>query len=87
MPGAPRARAPAVMCWTPTASRYMDPMFRRPGPCVRDEAEDLVEDVVNVLKRPRVRRDRDELGYLLRALSNTYKSRYRSAAQRPRERN
>jgi len=39
-----------------------------------------------VLKRPRWLRNRDEIGYLLRALRNTYNSRYRSAAQRPRER-
>ena len=50
----------------------------------RHEAEDLVQDTfVNVLKRPRfVRRDR-ELGYLLRALRNTYYSQYRTAARRP----
>jgi RNA polymerase sigma-70 factor, ECF subfamily len=33
-----------------------------------------------------VLRNRDEIGYLLRALRNTYNSRYRIAAQRPRER-
>jgi RNA polymerase sigma-70 factor (ECF subfamily) len=53
----------------------------------RDDAEDLVQETfVNVLKRPRWVRNRDEIGYLLRALRNTYNSRYRSAAQRPRER-
>jgi RNA polymerase sigma-70 factor, ECF subfamily len=50
----------------------------------RHGAEDLVQETLaRVLKRPRfVRRDR-ELGYLLRALRNTYSSRYRTAARRP----
>ena len=48
------------------------------------DAEDLVQETfARVLKRRRfVRRDR-ELGYLLRALRNTYASRYRAAARRP----
>ena len=37
----------------------------------------------NVLKRPRLLRKDNELGYLLRALRNTYNSRYRVIAQRP----
>ena len=50
----------------------------------RHDAEDLVQETfARVLKRPRfVRRDH-ELGYLLRALRNTYASRYRTAARRP----
>jgi len=50
----------------------------------RPDAEDLVQETfAQVLKRPRfVRRDR-ELGYLLRALRNTYYSRCRTAARRP----
>ena len=50
----------------------------------RHDAEDLVQETLaRVLKRPRfVRRDH-ELGYLLRALRNTYASRYRTAARRP----
>ena len=50
----------------------------------RDDAEDLVQETfVRVLGRPRfVRRDR-ELGYLLRALRNTYYSWHRAAARRP----
>ncbi|MBV8735342.1 MAG: RNA polymerase sigma factor [Solirubrobacterales bacterium] len=53
----------------------------------RHDAEDLVQETfVNVLKRPRWLRNPDEIGYLLRALRNTYNSRYRSAAQRPQER-
>src|ERR1700751_4005951 len=50
----------------------------------RHDAEDLVQDtLVNVLKRPRLLRKDNELGYLLRALRNTYNSRYRMIAQRP----
>jgi RNA polymerase sigma-70 factor, ECF subfamily len=52
----------------------------------RHDAEDLVQDtLVNVLKRPRLLRKHNELGYLLRALRNTYNSRYRVIAQRPIE--
>ena len=50
----------------------------------RQDAEDLVQDTfVNVLKRPRLLRKDNELGYLLRAMRNTYSSRYRVIAQRP----
>ncbi|MBV8710919.1 MAG: RNA polymerase sigma factor [Solirubrobacterales bacterium] len=50
----------------------------------RHEAEDLVQETfARVLKRPRfVTRDH-ELGYLLRALRNTYYSNYRAIARRP----
>ena len=50
----------------------------------RHDAEDLVQDtLVNVLKRPRLLRKDNDLGYLLRAMRNTYNSRYRVIAQRP----
>src|ERR1700742_4490872 len=50
----------------------------------RHDAEDLVQDtLVNVLKRPRLLRKDNGLGYLLRAMRNTYNSRYRVIAQRP----
>ncbi len=70
-------------------SRHIDHLFRAAWALCgsREDAEDLVQETfVNVLKRPRWLRNRDEIGYLLRALRNTYNSRYRSAAQRPRER-
>jgi RNA polymerase sigma-70 factor (ECF subfamily) len=70
-------------------SRHIDQLFRAAWALCgsRDDAEDLVQETfVNVLKRPRWLRNRDEIGYLLRALRNTYNSRYRSAAARPRER-
>ena len=51
------------------------------------DAEDLVQETyVNVLKRPRVLRDDNEIGYLLRALRNTYASHYRSSAHHRRDR-
>jgi RNA polymerase sigma-70 factor (ECF subfamily) len=50
----------------------------------RHDAEDLVQETfVNVLKRPRLLRDNNEIGYLMRALKNTHANRYRAAARRP----
>ena len=50
----------------------------------RHDAEDLVQEtLVNVLKRPRLLRDDNEIGYLLRALRNTNASRHYAAARRP----
>jgi RNA polymerase sigma-70 factor (ECF subfamily) len=50
----------------------------------RHDAEDLVQETfARVLKRPRWIRDGHELGYLLRALRNTYFSRLRTAARQP----
>ncbi|MBV9002775.1 MAG: RNA polymerase sigma factor [Solirubrobacterales bacterium] len=50
----------------------------------RHDAEDLVQETfARVLKRPRFVRRSHELGYLLRALRNTYYSHYRAAARRP----
>jgi RNA polymerase sigma-70 factor (ECF subfamily) len=48
------------------------------------DAEDLVQETfAKVLRRPRLIRNENELGYLLRTLRNTYFSRLRSAASRP----
>jgi RNA polymerase sigma-70 factor (ECF subfamily) len=69
--------------------RHIDQLFRAAWALCgsRDDAEDLVQETfLNVLKRPRFVRNRDEIGYLLRALRNTYASRYRKTAQYPRER-
>ena len=50
------------------------------------DAEDLVQEAVaQVLSRPRWLRHDDEIGYLLRALRNTYVSRLRRAGRRPAE--
>ncbi|HEY1518510.1 MAG TPA: RNA polymerase sigma factor [Solirubrobacteraceae bacterium] len=68
---------------------YIEPMYRAAWALCgsRYDAEDLVQETfLNVLKRPRLLRDGNEIGYLLRALRNTYSSRYRTAARRPAER-
>ena len=53
----------------------------------RHDAEDLVQETfANVLKRPRFLRDGNAVGYLMRALRNTYASGYRRAASRPASR-
>jgi RNA polymerase sigma-70 factor (ECF subfamily) len=47
----------------------------------REEAEDLVQETyVRVLARPRLLRNDDDLGYLLRALRNTFVSQRRRPA-------
>jgi RNA polymerase sigma-70 factor (ECF subfamily) len=69
--------------------RHADRLYRAAwGLCgSKHDAEDLVQETfVNVLKRPRLIRDDNEIGYLLRALRNTYASRYRSDVQRRTER-
>jgi RNA polymerase sigma-70 factor (ECF subfamily) len=50
----------------------------------RDEAEDLVQETfARMLRKPRMLRSEDDLGYLLRALRNTFVSTRRAAARRP----
>ncbi|HEY2770659.1 MAG TPA: RNA polymerase sigma factor [Solirubrobacteraceae bacterium] len=50
----------------------------------REEAEDLVQETfVRVLRKPRILRSDDDLGYLLRVLRNTFFSTRRTAARRP----
>ena len=49
------------------------------------DAEDLVQETfVQVLRKPRLLRADDDIGYLLRVLRNTFYSSYRSEARRPR---
>jgi RNA polymerase sigma-70 factor, ECF subfamily len=51
----------------------------------REEAEDLVQETyARVLARPRLLRNEDELGYLLRSLRNTLISHLRAQGRRPR---
>ncbi len=51
----------------------------------REDAEDLVQETyARVLQKPRMIRSDEDLGYLLRVLRNTYFSRLRAAARRPR---
>ena len=48
------------------------------------EVEDLVQDTfANVLARPWLLRNENEMGYLLRALRNTHANRQRAGAHRP----
>jgi RNA polymerase sigma-70 factor (ECF subfamily) len=50
----------------------------------REEAEDLVQETfTKVLLKPRLVRNDDDLGYLLRVLRNTFVSGRRAAARRP----
>ena len=51
----------------------------------REDAEDLVQDTyARVLARPRLLRNEDDLGYLLRALRNTFLNQKRAESWRPR---
>src|SRR3982074_2631851 len=50
-----------------------------------EAAEDLVQETfARVLRKPRLLRSEDDLGYLLRVLRNTFFSQRRTAARRPR---
>src|SRR3982074_303743 len=49
-----------------------------------EAAEDLVQETfARVLRKPRLLRSEDDLGYLLRVLRNTFFSQRRTAARRP----
>ena len=51
----------------------------------REDAEDLVQDTYErVLRRPRIVRRDDDLGYLYRTLRNTFFNARRTASRRPR---
>ena len=51
----------------------------------REDAEDLVQDTyARVLARPRLIRHEDDLGYLLRALRNTFLNKRRTESRRVR---
>jgi RNA polymerase sigma-70 factor (ECF subfamily) len=50
----------------------------------REDAEDLVQETfANVLRKPRLIRREDDLGYLLRVLRNTFLTGRRTASRRP----
>ncbi len=66
---------------------HIDRLYRAAwGLCgSREEAEDLVQETfARVLRKPRLLRSEDDLGYLLRVLRNTFISQRRMAARRPR---
>jgi len=80
----------------PSAPRKLDPqrlgdhfdrLYRAAwGLCgSREDAEDLVQETyARVLRKPRLLRSDDDLGYLLRVMRNTYFSAHRAASRRPR---
>lgn len=66
---------------------HLDRLYRAAwGLCgSREDAEDLVQETyARVLRKPRLLRSSDDLGYLLRVLRNTYFSSRRAAQRRPR---
>jgi RNA polymerase sigma-70 factor (ECF subfamily) len=66
-------------------SDHVDALFRAAWALCGSphDAEDLVQETyLNVLKRPRLLRNDNELGYLMRALRNTHASWYRNNARR-----
>jgi RNA polymerase sigma-70 factor (ECF subfamily) len=70
-----------------TLGDHLDRLFRAAWALSgsREDAEDLVQDTyARVLARPRLLRNDDDLGYLLRVLRNTFFSERRAAARRPR---
>jgi RNA polymerase sigma-70 factor (ECF subfamily) len=69
-----------------TLGDHFDRLFRAAWALCgsREDAEDLVQDTyASVLARPRSVRNEDDLGYLLRAVRNTFLNNRRSAARRP----
>src|SRR5436189_3545800 len=68
------------------ASDHVDRLFRAAWALCgsREDAEDLVQETyARVLSRPRVLRERDDLGYLLRTLRNTFLDQTRQRRRRP----
>ncbi len=65
---------------------HIDRLYRAAwGLCgSREDAEDLVQETfASVLRKPRFLRSEDDIGYLLRALRNTFFSQRRAAVRRP----
>jgi len=66
---------------------HLDRLFRSAWALCgsREEAEDLVQETyARVLARPRVLRNEDDLGYLLRTLRNTFLNQKRTESRRLR---
>jgi RNA polymerase sigma-70 factor, ECF subfamily len=66
---------------------HVDRLYRAPWALCgsREDAEDLVQETyARLLARPRFLRNEDDLGYLLRALRNTFLNQKRTESGRPR---
>ncbi len=80
MPGSERQLDPQAL------GDHIDRLYRAAWGLTgsREEAEDLVQETfARVLRKPRMLRSEDDLGYLLRVLRNTFFSQRRTAARRP----
>ena len=69
-----------------TLGDHIDRLFRAAWALCgsREDAEDLVQETYErVLRRPRLVRREDDLGYLYRTLRNTYFNARRAASRRP----
>ena len=84
----PRGRAPALRELDPARlGDHLDRLYRAAaGLCgSHADAEDLVQETyLQVLRKPRLLRSEDDLGYLIRVLRNTFYSRRRAESRRPR---
>jgi RNA polymerase sigma-70 factor (ECF subfamily) len=81
-----RASSPVRLLDTEALGDHVDRLYRAAWALCGDphDAEDLVQDTyARVLSRPRMLRNDDDLGYLMRALRNTHVTRLRTARRRP----
>jgi Sigma-70 region 2 len=86
-PARESTRTPEHVLDPQTLGDHFDRLFRAAWALCgsRQDAEDLVQDTyARFLARPRIVRNDDDLGYLLRALRNTFMSERRASARRPR---
>jgi RNA polymerase sigma-70 factor (ECF subfamily) len=84
-PAAAGARAPERTLDPATLGDHLDRLYRAAWALCgsREDAEDLVQETyARVLAKPRLLRNEDDLGYLLRALRNTFLNRRRSERAR-----
>jgi RNA polymerase sigma-70 factor (ECF subfamily) len=83
----PKCASPARTLEPARLGDHLDRLFRAAWALcgAREEAEDLVQETyARVLARPRFLRNEDDLGYLLRALRNTFLTQRRTANRRLR---
>jgi RNA polymerase sigma-70 factor, ECF subfamily len=86
---APRRRLRPRVLQPDSLHRHQDQLYRAAWALCgsRHDAEDLVQETfANVLKRPRLLRNDNDIGYLMRALRNTYATHYRGNAHRRNDR-